>query len=284
MTACCSSWGPWRYWLFMIGVLVLVGHFYPGSSAELVDWKPTRSPEVEVQNEIDDVRQMMEAQNEMRRRRGAPEMTEAELQREGRRGRAATAARARSVRGGLAPSEARVASAHGTGADHRLRLSRPRAGRASCWPRAGRCAGPAAARTGLAAIEAAGIEPALADPDRVGTVLEHVGDVAVVFHLLGSATGEPEALAAIHGPRLERLLEKLVDTPVRGVVYEAVGSVEAPCWRAGRGWSRPRRGPGTFRPRSSGLNRTTPPSGLRNGGFGSGPAIAGPTSQIVKLG
>jgi hypothetical protein len=65
--------------LFMVGVLVLVGHFYPGSSADLVDWKPTRSPEVEVQNEIDDVRQMMEAQNEMRRRRGVPEMTEAEL-------------------------------------------------------------------------------------------------------------------------------------------------------------------------------------------------------------
>jgi hypothetical protein len=65
---------------FMIGVLLLVGHFYPGSSADLVDWKPTRSPEVEAQNEIDDIRQMMEAQNEMRRRRGAPEMTEAELQ------------------------------------------------------------------------------------------------------------------------------------------------------------------------------------------------------------
>jgi hypothetical protein len=65
---------------FMIGVLVLVGHFYPGSGADLVDWKPTRSPEVEAQNEIDDIRQMMEAQNEMRRRRGVPEMTEAELQ------------------------------------------------------------------------------------------------------------------------------------------------------------------------------------------------------------
>lgn len=64
---------------FMVGVLVLVGHFYPGSSASLVDWKPTRSPEVEAINEIDDIRQMMEAQNEMRRRRGAPEMTEAEL-------------------------------------------------------------------------------------------------------------------------------------------------------------------------------------------------------------
>jgi hypothetical protein len=64
---------------FMVGALLIVGHFYPGSSADLVDWKPTRSPEVEAQNEIDDVRQMLEAQNEMRRRRGAPEMTEADL-------------------------------------------------------------------------------------------------------------------------------------------------------------------------------------------------------------
>lgn len=65
---------------FMIGALLAVGHFYPGTSADLLDWKPTRSLEVEAQNEIDDVRQMMEAQNEMRRRRGAPEMTEADLQ------------------------------------------------------------------------------------------------------------------------------------------------------------------------------------------------------------
>jgi len=64
---------------FLVGVLVVVGHFYPGSAAELVDWTPTRSPEVEAQNEVDDIRQMMEAQNEMRRRRGAPEMTEADL-------------------------------------------------------------------------------------------------------------------------------------------------------------------------------------------------------------
>ena len=65
---------------FMVGVLLLVGHYYPGSSAELVDWTPTRSPEVEAQNEVDDIRQMMEAQNEIRRRRGVPEMTEEELQ------------------------------------------------------------------------------------------------------------------------------------------------------------------------------------------------------------
>lgn len=86
---------------------------------------------------------------------------------------------------------------------------------------------------GLEAIEAAGIEAALADPDRVGTVLELVGNVAIVFHLLGSARGEPEAVAAVHGPRLERLLEKVVDTPVRGVVYEAVGSVDGSVLAAG---------------------------------------------------
>jgi len=79
---------------------------------------------------------------------------------------------------------------------------------------------------GLGAIEAAGIEPALADLDRVGTVLELVADVAVVYLLLGSVEGDPEAVAAMHGPRLERLMEKVVDTPVRGVVYEAVGSVD----------------------------------------------------------
>ncbi len=78
---------------------------------------------------------------------------------------------------------------------------------------------------GLAAIEAAGIEAALADPDRPGTILELVADVTIVALLLGSARGGEEELAAIHGPRLERLLEHLVDTPVRGVVYEAAGSV-----------------------------------------------------------
>ena len=63
----------------IIGVLFLIDRSYKGSTADLVDWKPTRSPEVEAQNEIDDVRQMLEAQNEMRRRRGAAEIDENEL-------------------------------------------------------------------------------------------------------------------------------------------------------------------------------------------------------------
>lgn len=78
----------------------------------------------------------------------------------------------------------------------------------------------------LAEIRAAGLEAAEADPDLAWTVLDHVGDVTLVFWLLGTAAGDPELVAAIHGPRLERVLEELVDTPVRGFVYEAAGSVE----------------------------------------------------------
>jgi uncharacterized protein YbjT (DUF2867 family) len=78
----------------------------------------------------------------------------------------------------------------------------------------------------VAAIEVAGIEPALADPDSPGPLLDLVGDVAVVHWVMGSAQGEPDAVAAIHGSRLERFLERLVDTPVRGFVYEAAGTVD----------------------------------------------------------
>jgi hypothetical protein len=67
--------------LFFVGVILVVGHFYPGSGADLVDWQPTRSYETEVQLEEDDIQQMLDAQNEMRRRRGAPELTEEELNR-----------------------------------------------------------------------------------------------------------------------------------------------------------------------------------------------------------
>jgi uncharacterized protein YbjT (DUF2867 family) len=81
-------------------------------------------------------------------------------------------------------------------------------------------------RDGLAAIEAAGLEAVLADPQSPDTVLELVEDVTVLHWLLGSATGEAEAVAAIHGDRLERLLERLVETPVRGFAYEAAGGVD----------------------------------------------------------
>ena len=66
----------------LVGILVLLAHYYQGSSADLVDWKPTRSPQLEAENEIQDIQQMLDAQNEMRRRRGAPEIDEAALRAE----------------------------------------------------------------------------------------------------------------------------------------------------------------------------------------------------------
>src|SRR5687767_14808546 len=66
-------------------------------------------------------------------------------------------------------------------------------------------------KTGAERIIAAGLEGVVADPDRVGTVLEYVGDVAVVVWALGEATG-PTTLE-VNGPRLESMLERLVDTP-----------------------------------------------------------------------
>ena len=58
---------------------MLIGLLYPGSGADVLDWKPTRSAALEAENELDDVSQMIAAQNEMRRRRGAAERTEADV-------------------------------------------------------------------------------------------------------------------------------------------------------------------------------------------------------------
>jgi len=59
----------------LVGLLML-GLLHPRSGAQTLDWKPTRSAEQEIQNEIDDLDQMLEATNARRRQRGAPELTE----------------------------------------------------------------------------------------------------------------------------------------------------------------------------------------------------------------
>jgi hypothetical protein len=63
----------------------------------------------------------------------------------------------------------------------------------------------------------------VADPDRLATLVPALAGVSVVCWLMGSASGSPE----LHGERLETLMEHVVDTPVRGFVYEAAGSVDA---------------------------------------------------------
>jgi hypothetical protein len=63
----------------VVGVLVLIARFYPGSGADLLDWQPTRSYETELELEAEDVEQMIEAQNRYRRKRGEREITEDEV-------------------------------------------------------------------------------------------------------------------------------------------------------------------------------------------------------------
>ncbi len=72
-----------EFGVFVFGALIVVvliflaiGRYYPGSGAEQVDWKPTRSIETEVRLELEDVDQMIEAQNERRRASGRAEISE----------------------------------------------------------------------------------------------------------------------------------------------------------------------------------------------------------------
>jgi uncharacterized protein YbjT (DUF2867 family) len=87
--------------------------------------------------------------------------------------------------------------------------------------------------TGLAAIEAAGAEAVLSDPDVVGTLVRSFEHVSVACVLLGSAEGAPVQLTALHGTRLDMVLARMLDTTVRGVVYEAAGSVDQDVLTAG---------------------------------------------------
>lgn len=82
-------------------------------------------------------------------------------------------------------------------------------------------------------IEAVGAEAVIGDPDVVATLARALDHVAVACILLGSATGTPAQLAALHGTRLEMLLTRMIDTTVRGIVYEAEGTVERGVLEAG---------------------------------------------------
>jgi hypothetical protein len=65
--------------LVVIGIFLAIGKWYPGSGAEQVDWRLTRSPEVEAELELDDVDQMIEAQNRRRRASGRTEISEGDV-------------------------------------------------------------------------------------------------------------------------------------------------------------------------------------------------------------
>jgi uncharacterized protein YbjT (DUF2867 family) len=85
----------------------------------------------------------------------------------------------------------------------------------------------------LPEIEAAGAEPHHGDPDRLATIFPALAHVTVAYVLLGSATGPPESLRALHSDRLESLVFKMIDTTVHAIVYEAAGSVAPELLAAG---------------------------------------------------
>ncbi len=60
--------------------LIFLGLYHPRSGADVLQWRPTRSPELEAQNEVDDLEQMLQAANDRRRARGDAELTEEMLQ------------------------------------------------------------------------------------------------------------------------------------------------------------------------------------------------------------
>jgi hypothetical protein len=65
--------------LIFVGLLVLLARLYPGTGADLLDWGPSRSYEHEIELEMQDVEQMLEAQNAYRRKRGEREISEDEF-------------------------------------------------------------------------------------------------------------------------------------------------------------------------------------------------------------
>jgi len=70
------SWVMIGIFVAFVGGILLLGVYSPRSGADVLDWRPTRSPDVESQNEADDIAQMLEASNALRRRRGAAERSE----------------------------------------------------------------------------------------------------------------------------------------------------------------------------------------------------------------
>jgi len=85
------------------------------------------------------------------------------------------------------------------------------------------------------AIAATGAEPYVGDPDRIATLMEALTGVTIVCWLMGTATGDPQKVAELHDGRLRMLCEKLVDTPVRGLVHEAAGPLAPAVLARGRG-------------------------------------------------
>jgi hypothetical protein len=70
-------------------------------------------------------------------------------------------------------------------------------------------------------IEATGAECFIGDPDRLATLRPALDGVTIACWLLSCVSGPDDQVKALHGSRLEFFLSQIIDTPVRGFVYEA---------------------------------------------------------------
>ena len=150
--------------LFFVVFVLLLGLFSKRSAIDILDWKPTRSPELEAQNDIDDVQQMIDAQNEIRRRRGLPERDEDEIEESVRRHREELARAGAPLPDPRTTDVARVLIVPCGCRGRALAAELVAAGHA--------VRGTTRAQASAEAIRAAGAEPYLGDPDRIGTLMD----------------------------------------------------------------------------------------------------------------
>jgi hypothetical protein len=78
------------------------------------------------------------------------------------------------------------------------------------------------------AIEQVGAECWIGTPQRLETLRAALENVTIACWLLASAHGDAEELGELHSSRLEAFVRLLIDTTVRGFVYEAGGGGASP--------------------------------------------------------
>lgn len=81
---------------------------------------------------------------------------------------------------------------------------------------------------GRAAIEETGAECWVGTPDRLASMRGVLDSVTVACWLTGSVSGEQALVSDLHTVRLQYFLTQLIDTTVRGFLYEARGGSTPP--------------------------------------------------------
>jgi hypothetical protein len=87
--------------------------------------------------------------------------------------------------------------------------------------------------SGRGAIEAVGAECWIGTPDRIASLRYALENATLACWLLGTARGPAAQLRDLHGTRLDFFIRQTIDTTVRGLLYEAGGSVNPELLRGG---------------------------------------------------